>query len=238
MADILVAEDYPSTRNVLRSLLRSAGHSPRFACNGEEALRQFEQKCPDLLLLDVMMPRKSGYEVLSEIRRANATLPVILLTAKGDKSDVVLGLGLGSDDYVAKPFDGEELLARIAAVLRRGKKPDAAATEAAEEKPSGRDAGDFAFASFRVETSRLRMVDARGRAKKLFINEYKLLRHFASHPHEVVSREELLKVLWADEQYFGTTHAIDQAIFRLRAKLGADATHIEAVYRVGYRYVP
>ena len=91
MADILVAEDYPATRSVLRTLLRGAGHTVRFAVNGEEALAQVAQKRPDLLLLDVMMPKKSGYEVLGEIRRTDAALPVILLTAKGEKSDVVLG---------------------------------------------------------------------------------------------------------------------------------------------------
>ena len=120
MADILVAEDYPATRSVLRTLLRGAGHTVRFAVNGEEALAQVAQKRPDLLLLDVMMPKKSGYEVLGEIRRTDAALPVILLTAKGEKSDVVLGLGLGSDDYVKKPFDGDELIARGGGAAARG----------------------------------------------------------------------------------------------------------------------
>lgn len=233
MADILVAEDYPATRSVLRTLLRSAGHTVRFAVNGEEALAQVAQKRPDLLLLDVMMPKRSGYEVLGEIRRTDAALPVILLTAKGDKSDVVLGLGLGSDDYVKKPFDSDELLARVGAALRRGQQ-----ASAAKPADGGDEDGDFTFASYRVEASRLRLVDQRGRVKDLFVNEYKILRYLSRHPHEAVSRDDLLKVLWADEQYFGTTHSIDQAIFRLRAKLGADGKCIEAVYRVGYRYVP
>ena len=89
-----------------------------------------------------------------------------------------------------------------------------------------------------MEAKGLRLIDARGRVKDLFVNEYKMLRHLARHPGEAVSRDELLKVLWEDETYFGTTHSIDQAIFRLRAKLGADGKCIEAVYRVGYRYVP
>ena len=207
MADILVAEDYPATRSVLRTLLRGAGHTVRFAVNGEEALAQVAQKRPDLLLLDVMMPKKSGYEVLGEIRRTDAALPVILLTAKGEKSDVVLGLGLGSDDYVKKPFDGD-------------------------------DGGDFTFASFRVDANRLKLIDARGHVKDLFINEYKILSYLARHPGEVVSRDELLKVLWGDEDYFGTTHSIDQAIYRLRAKLGPDGSRVETVYRMGYRYTP
>jgi len=238
MADILVAEDYPATRSVLRTLLRSAGHTVRFAVNGEEALAQIAQKRPDLLLLDVMMPKKSGYEVLGEIRRTDTALPVILLTAKGDKSDVVLGLGLGSDDYVKKPFDGDELLARVGAALRRGQQATVSTAVPIANSPAGDDDGDFSFASYHVEASRLRLVDPRGRAKDLFVNEYKILRYLSRHPGEAVSREELLKVLWADEQYFGTTHSIDQAIFRLRAKLGADGKCIEAVYRVGYRYVP
>ena len=231
MADILVAEDYPSTRSALRMLLKSAGHTVRFAVNGEEALAQVAQKRPDLLLLDVMMPKKNGYNVLSEIRRTDAALPVILLTAKGEKSDVILGLGLGSDDYIKKPFDNDELLARVSAALRRAE-VSAAPREATSE------ADDFTFASFRVEAKGLRLIDARGRVKDLFVNEYKMLRHLARHPGEAVSRDELLKVLWEDETYFGTTHSIDQAICRLRAKLGPAGACIETVYRAGYRYVP
>ena len=236
MADILVAEDYPATRSVLRTLLRGAGHTVRFAVNGEEALAQVAQKRPDLLLLDVMMPKKSGYEVLGEIRRTDAALPVILLTAKGEKSDVVLGLGLGSDDYVKKPFDGDELLARVSAVLRRA--GSAAPAPAPAPSVNIAEGGDFTFASFRVDANRLKLIDARGRVKDLFVNEYKLLCHLARHPGEVVSRDELLKVLWEGEAYFGTTHSIDQAIYRLRTKLGRDGACIESVYRAGYRYVP
>lgn len=236
MADILVAEDYPATRSVLRTLLRGAGHTVRFAVNGEEALAQVAQKRPDLLLLDVMMPKKSGYEVLGEIRRTDAALPVILLTAKGEKSDVVLGLGLGSDDYVKKPFDGDELLARVSAALRRA--GSAAPAPAPAPSVNIAEGGDFTFASFRVDANRLKLIDARGRVKDLFVNEYKLLCHLARHPGEVVSRDELLKVLWEGEAYFGTTHSIDQAIYRLRTKLGRDGACIEAVYRAGYRYTP
>lgn len=239
MADILVAEDYPATRSVLRTLLRGAGHTVRFAVNGEEALAQVAQKRPDLLLLDVMMPKKSGYEVLGEIRRTDAALPVILLTAKGEKSDVVLGLGLGSDDYVKKPFDGDELLARVSAALRRAGQAatpaSVAQTSTTADIPEG---SDFTFASFRVDANRLKLIDARGHVKDLFINEYKILSYLARHPGEVVSRDELLKVLWEGEDYFGTTHSIDQAIYRLRAKLGPDGSRVETVYRVGYRYVP
>ena len=239
MADILVAEDYPATRSVLRTLLRGAGHTVRFAVNGEEALAQVAQKRPDLLLLDVMMPKRSGYEVLGEIRRTDAALPVILLTAKGEKSDVVLGLGLGSDDYVKKPFDGDELLARVSAALRRAGQT-AAPVSAPPVAPGAEiaDGGDFTFASFRVDANRLKLIDARGRVKDLFVNEYKLMCHLARHPGEVVSRDELLKVLWEGEAYFGTTHSIDQAIYRLRTKLGRDGACIESVYRAGYRYVP
>lgn len=234
MADILVAEDYPATRSALRTLLKSAGHTVRFAVNGEEALAQVALKRPDLLLLDVMMPKKSGYEVLGEIRRTDAALPVILLTAKGEKSDVILGLGLGSDDYIKKPFDNDELLARVSAALRRA---EVSAAPAAPREATS-EADDFTFATFRVEAKGLRLIDARGRVKDLFVNEYKMLRHLARHPGEAVSRDELLKVLWEDETYFGTTHSIDQAICRLRAKLGPAGACIETVYRAGYRYVP
>ena len=111
-----------------------------------------------------------------------------------------------------------------------------AAPNATREATS--EAGDFTVASVRVEAKGLRLIDARGRVKDLFVNEYKMLRHLARHPGEAVSRDELLKVLWEDETYFGTTHSIDQAICRLRAKLGPAGACIETVYRAGYRYVP
>lgn len=237
MADILVAEDYPATRSVLRTLLRAAGHAVRFATNGEEALAQYGQKRPDLILLDIMMPKKSGYEVLGDIRRTDVALPIIMLTAKGEKSDIILGLGLGSDDYVKKPFDGDELVARIAAALRRAKQ-SAVVNPVAASVGDAEDGGIFSFASLRVDSGRLKLIGPRGRVKDLFVNELKMLSHFVRHPREVVSRDELLKVLWEGETYFGTTHSIDQAICRLRAKLGPDGVCIETVYGVGYRYVP
>ena len=128
----------------------------------------------------------------------------------------------GKDVDVKKPFDGDELLARVSAALRRAGQN--AATSASAAQPSAAadisEGRDFSFASFRVDANRLKLIDARGRVKDLFINEYKILSHLARRPGEVVSRDDLLKVLWEGEAYFGTTHSIDPAICRLRAKLG------------------
>ena len=120
MSDILVADDTRAIRNALSILLEEEGHTVRLASDGAEALAEYRKKRPDLLLLDVMMPKKSGYQVLRQIREADPTLPVMILSAKGSPADVALGLDLGSDDYLPKPFYMAELSARIKSVMRRG----------------------------------------------------------------------------------------------------------------------
>ena len=240
MADILVAEDYKSTRTALRMLLKSAGHEVRLAADGDEAMRFYREKRPDLLLLDVMMPKKSGYQVLADIRRTDPSLPVILLTAKSEKSDIMLGLGLGSDDYVTKPFDDDLLLARISAALRRAEMgaPAAAPAEPAvapRRRPAGLADEVFRFGRHTVDVRRLKLIGADGAETPLQLREVTMLQFFASHPDEGIDREEFISLLWGDE-YCGTQRSIDQAVMRLRAKLGEDGNRIVAVWGVGYRY--
>ena len=236
MADVLVAEDYKSTRSALRMLLKSAGHAIRFAADGEEALRLYQEKRPDLLLLDVMMPKKSGYQVLSEIRKTDRSLPVILLTAKSEKSDIVLGLGLGSDDYVTKPFDDDVLLARIAAALRRANAAEQSVRkEAKTVSATGLPDEIFPFGEHLVDVRRLKLIDAQKQETDLQVREVKMLQLFAAHPDEVIDREEFISALWG-ENYCGTTRSIDLAILRLRAKLGNDGAKIVTSYGAGYRY--
>ena len=119
MVDILVADDTRALRSALVILLEEEGFSVRLASDGEEALAQYRERRPDLMLLDIMMPKKNGYQVLKQIRKTDPSLPVIFLSAKGSPADVALGLDLGSDDYLPKPFDNEVLVSRIRAVLRR-----------------------------------------------------------------------------------------------------------------------
>jgi DNA-binding response OmpR family regulator len=225
MADILVAEDYPATRSALRTLLKSAGHTVRFAVNGEEALAQVALKRPDLLLLDVMMPKKSGYDVCREIRKTDPALPILMLTARGGESDKVLGLSLGADDYLAKPFGMRELLARISALLRR----------AYASETSGRTGEVFHVGGHTVDAARSVLVAPGGAETPLQPSELALLRLFAAHAGEVLTRERLLNEVWGTN-YMGTTRTLDQRVAGIRKKLGADARVIETLYGRGYRY--
>lgn len=238
MADILIADDTRAIRQTLTILLEEEGHSVRLAANGEEALAEYEKRRPDLLLLDIMMPKRNGYQVLKRIRRDDPALPVIFLSAKGAPADVALGLDLGSDDYLPKPFDGEVLVSRIKAVLRRAGNASAPAADAPETVSSGiAVTGDFRIGSHRVDVKRLTVVDAKGRESALSLRELKILCWFAAHPGEVAMRDTLLNEVWG-YSYTGTTRTLDQHILMLRKKLGRDAALIATVHGAGYRYVP
>lgn len=230
MADILVADDTRAIRNALVILLEEEGHTVRLASDGETALAECKRKRPDLLLLDIMMPKKNGYQVLKQIRRDDPSLPVIFLSAKGSPADVSLGLDLGSDDYLPKPFDSEVLVSRIKAVLRRTQ-PTAAPAVAALAHGE-----DFMVGSHRVDMKRHLLIDSKGRGEALSVREIQLLRCLTAHPGEVAMRDLLLSELWG-YSFTGTTRALDQAILHLRRKLGRDAVRIETVHGAGYRYV-
>ena len=231
MADILVADDTRAIRRAIAILLEEEGYEVRFAADGEETLAEYDKKRPDLLLLDIMMPKKNGYQVLKRIRRDDPDLPVIFLSAKGSSADVALGLDLGSDDYLPKPFDGEVLVSRIKAVLRRARgtvQPEAA--QATQD-------GDFEIGAHHVDARRFAVADAKGRESPLSLREMLLLRWFVGHPGEVAPRDKLLNEVWG-YSYSGTTRTLDQHVLCLRKKLGKDAACIETVHGVGYRYVP
>ena len=233
MADILVADDTRAIRSALVILLEEEGFSVRLASDGEEALAKYRERRPDLLLLDIMMPKKNGYQVLKQIRRNDPALPVIFLSAKGSSADVALGLDLGSDDYLPKPFDNEVLVSRIRAVLRRTQ-PVVAPSSA---QASLAAAEDFAVGTRRVDMKRHTLVDSKGREEALSVREIQLLRRLAAHPGEVAMRDVLLSELWG-YSFAGSTRTLDQTILHLRRKLGRDAACIETVHGAGYRYVP
>lgn len=226
---ILTAEDDPNIRNGLVDILQSEGYEVLTAADGQQALALAKQGGLDLILLDVMMPGLSGYDVCREIRRTDRRVPVIMLTAKGEEVDKVVGLELGADDYITKPFGVRELLARITAVLRRSS--EAEATEAVSEP--------FDFGDARIIPTHLEALVG-GQAVAITPRELKLILCFHAHPAEALSRDTLLNAAWGID-YLGTTRTLDQHVAQLRKKIEPDPAHPQTLLTVhghGYRYQP
>lgn len=226
---ILVAEDDINIRVGLADTLESEGYSVTTAEDGQKALDSFEQNRFDLILLDIMMPGKSGYDVCRQIRTKDEDVPVIMLTAKGEEIDKVVGLQLGADDYITKPFGIHELLARISAVLRRANRNNS--------KNQIKEINEFKIASWTVNSKSYKMgngtvsIDISGR-------ELKILQLFYTHPDEVLSRDTMLNEIWGID-YFGTTRTLDQHIAQLRKKIETDPSSpeiITTIHGIGYRY--
>lgn len=220
--EILLAEDEPAIREGLKTLLEGEGYAVRTASDGEEALAAFRARKPDLLLLDVMMPKQNGYAVCREVRKVDTATPILFLTAKDDEADELRGMSLGGDDYVSKTASEPMLLAHIAALLRR---------------TGGVAEVVFGFGDWRVDAASCRLVSVDGARVDVSLREVELLRWFASHPGEVFSRDALESRFWGVE-FLGGEGSLSMAIGRLRAKLGASGALIESVYGVGYRYSP
>ena len=223
-ARILLVEDDASIREITALGLRGAGFEVDTAADGAEGLDRWRRERPDLVLLDVMLPRLDGLEVLRAIRR-EATTPVVMLTARADTIDVVVGLESGADDYVRKPFELPELVARVRAALRR----------------RGADAGDAADGLVRLGPLRIdpagRTVTRDGAAIELTRTEFDLLVELARHAGQVVARDQLLDRVWGYD-YLGDSRLVDVAIGRLRAKVEADPAEpqlILTVRGVGYK---
>ena len=226
---ILVAEDDMNIRMGLVDTLESEDYRVVEAKDGRQALELFKTDSFDLVLLDIMMPGKSGYDVCREIRAINEDVPVIMLTAKGEEIDKVVGLQLGADDYMTKPFGVHELLARISAVLRRSKRQATAKKEPVQSS--------FMFGKFKVNSKTFKL-SGQGRNIDLSERELKLIRHFHDYPGEVLSRDNILNAVWGID-YFGTTRTLDQHIAQLRKKIETDPSNpslITTVHGVGYRY--
>ncbi len=225
---ILVVEDDNHIRNGLVDVLESEGYVAVPAADGKQGLSIARQQRFDLIVLDIMMPGLSGYDVCREIRKKDATTPVIMLTAKGEEVDKVVGLELGADDYVTKPFGVRELLARVAAALRRSRAKDGAP----DPLPS-----EITFGDARI--NRKSFEGSLGRASfTLTAREMKLIDAFARKPDEVLSRDDLLNEVWGID-YGGTTRTLDQHIVQLRKKIEKEPEEprtILTVHGVGYRY--
>ena len=227
-ARILVAEDDPNIRRGLIDTLESEGYAVVDASDGEQALDCHRRESFDLVILDVMMPGKSGYDVCREIRRHDASTPIIMLTAKGEEIDKVVGLELGADDYVTKPFGVRELLARIAAVLRRAQRDTQSLKEDAlpDRFPFGTSEIDRKTYEGKLGSSTF----------NLTAREMKLIETFYRHPGEVLSRDDLLNAVWGID-YMGTTRTLDQHISQLRKKIEPDVANpsvILTVHGLGY----
>jgi len=229
MRNILVIEDEPSVAIALRDSLESEGYQVQTAKDGSEGLRLASVGAgvdgPELIILDLMLPKISGLEVCQRLRRAGVETPVIMLTARGAASDAAFGLKLGADDYIPKPFDVGELLARVEAVLRRAKRP-----------PAGPEV--ISIGDVELDLRRLRATK-QGKPLDLSPREFEILQFLIAHARETVTREQLLHHIWGEHASL-YTRTIDAHITRLRHKLEADPAnpqHIITVHRVGYRLV-
>ncbi|MGH2975212.1 MAG: response regulator transcription factor [Solirubrobacterales bacterium] len=225
---VLVVDDEPTIVEVVARYLERAGYDALEAADGPEALRLAELRRPDLIVLDVMLPGIDGIEVMRRLHeRDGKPVPVILLTARGEESDRLVGLRRGADDYVVKPFSPAELVARVDAVLRRVSPP-------AEEAPEPIEVGPL-----RIDPA-MRTVTLEGEGVSLTQREFDLLAFLAANPGRVFSRDQLMEAVWG-YPFFTDASTVTVHVRRLRAKLGDDSSEprfIETVWGVGYRLKP
>lgn len=224
IAKILVADDDKNICELLKLYLEKEDYSVVLAGNGEEALARFDEENPDLILLDVMMPKLDGWQVCRELRK-KSECPIIMITAKGETFDKVLGLELGADDYVVKPFEPKEIIARIKAVMRRTGKASAET-----------DKKEVSYDKLTVNMTKYELkVD--GKVIDTPPKELELLFHLASNPNRVYTRDQLLDEVWGFE-YYGDSRTVDVHIKRLREKLEgvSDKWCLKTVWGVGYKF--
>lgn len=227
MATVLVVDDEPIVREVVERYLRQDGFQVAVAADGPEALRRFASARPDLVLLDLMLPGMDGLEVCRRIR-IESNVPVVMLTAKRDETDTIIGLGVGADDYIAKPFSPRELVARVKAVLRRASTPP---------PPSDGDPIHFGRITIRPDSRRVEVAE---QAVDLTAREFDLLLFLASHPGQVFSRDELLDKVW-DWAYASDGGTVTVHVRRLRQKVEANPErprYVKTVWGVGYKFEP
>ncbi len=223
---ILIVEDDAAIRLGLKRSLEFEGFHVELARDGEEAIQRAFDKKPDLIVLDLMLPKVNGFEVCRTVRKYDSTIPIVILSAKGDEGDKVLGLELGADDYVTKPFSIRELTARIKTALRRRK--------AMEGEIETFEEGDLHI-DFSGQT-----LTVRGEGRELSTREFNLLRHLIQNRGRVLSRDQILNKVWGYD-YDGTPRTIDNFINKLRQKIEDDATNpfwILTVRGSGYKFRP
>lgn len=236
-ARILIAEDDPAIREGLVDLLESEGFAVTTAVDGTKALEAFHGVHFDLIILDIMMPGKSGFDVCRTIRRADNRTPILFLTAKGEEIDKVLGLELGADDYLTKPFGLRECIARVRALLRRAQ-VDATELPALDHRNSNALPDTFPFCAAMIDRRNYTATLPKKSVEALTAREMKLIEIFIRHADHVLTRDELLNLGWGID-YYGTTRTLDQHVAQLRKKCEntpAKPRHLITVHAVGYRY--
>lgn len=228
MADerVLVVEDEPMVAEVVERYLRRDGYTVSVVHDGDKAMDVFERFQPDLIVLDLMLPGLDGAEICRRVR-ARSQASIIMLTARGEETDKIVGLGMGADDYVTKPFSPRELAARVKAVLRRAKNNVEA------------EGDHLRFGDLRINGRTRKVEDHRGPIE-LTAREFDLLFHLASYPEQVFSREQLLDAVW-DLEFPGDASTVTVSIRRLRSKVETDPSrprHLKTVWGVGYKFEP
>ena len=225
MTRILIVEDEPNMVAGLRDNFEFEGYEVLSAYDGVEGLQRALADSPDLVVLDVMMPKMSGLEVCKQLKAKRPSIPIIMLTARGQEVDKVVGLELGADDYVTKPFSIRELLARVKAVLRRG-----------QTLPKEQDRYSFGDAEVDLRACRVRRS---GKELDFSSTEFELLKYFVCHAGEILSRDRLLEEVWGYDRY-PTTRTVDAHLVRLRQKLEPNPEqprYFLTVHGTGYRFV-
>ncbi|HVJ49342.1 response regulator transcription factor [Desulfitobacterium sp.] len=221
---ILIADDHEDILEIMQRYVNKEGYTPILAHDGEEAILKFIEYTPSLLLLDVMMPRKNGFEVCRQIRETS-TVPIIMITAKGEDGDRIMGLDIGADDYIVKPFSPGEVMARIRAVLRR--------IDISDEE----NKDIIKYPGLEIDISSYE-VKVKGQAINLTKKEIEILWLLAGNPGKVFSRDTLLDRVWGYD-YFGDARTVDTHIKRLRSKIDLAQTldwDIKTVWGVGYKF--
>ncbi len=223
---ILIIEDEEDLVKGLKLNLADEGYEIDWASDGVEGLRKALEEAPDLIILDIMLPGMNGLDICRELRQKNISIPIIMLTAKGEEVDKVVGLEIGADDYITKPFSVRELLARIKAHLRREKREGIKAPKT------------YSFGNVEIDFVHFK-VRRQGKEMDLTSLEMEILKYFVSHKGEVIKREALLDKIWGYES-FPTTRTIDNHILKLRKKIEENPSnpkYILSVYGEGYRFM-
>lgn len=224
---ILVVDDERSISEVVSLYLTRAGYQVKIANDGQQALAMIAAQPPDLVVLDLMLPAVDGLEITRRLRAVGDT-PIIMLTARRSETDRILGLEMGADDYVVKPFSPQELVSRVRAVLRRTQSAPAPASDSA-----------ITFEGIRIDPA-TRLVEVNGAELSLTAKEFDLLWFLANHPRQVFNRDQLLDHVWGETEYLDPS-TVTVHVRRLREKIEADASnprHIHTVWGVGYKFEP
>jgi DNA-binding response OmpR family regulator len=226
METVLIVEDDPAISLGLSKNLKYEGYEVLTATRGDEGLQLAIEKQPDLIVLDIMLPNMSGFEICKTLKRNEVEIPIIILSAKDQEIDKIMGLDLGADDYMTKPFSIRELIARINAVLRRKKRYE-------------KDMETFTFADVEIDFA-ARTVTRGETALDFSPREFDLLAYFVRHPNEVMDRRQILNKVWGYD-YYGTARTIDNFVTKLRQKLEPNPNkpvHFVTARGIGYKFVP